>query len=538
MDAPIQHCTVSQLLRRAARRFGASESVASPERGVRWSFAELDRRADAVARACVAAGLRPGDRAVVWAINLPEWVALQYGLARAGVVLVTANTSFKTKEIAFILGKSRARAVFFGRGARDNDFTRALAELSASELPCLAMKIGLDGAGLAGSMSLDAFLANGERVSTDQLDRVENGLDRDDVINMQYTSGTTGFPKGVMLSHRNIVQNAAAIAPVLGIGPTDRLCLAVPLFHCFGCVIGTLVSHGSGAAMVLNDLFSPEPILDTIEAERCTFLYGVPTMYAAELQAHRRRRRDLTSLRVGVMAGAACPEALMRAVAAEFPLPGQVIAYGLTEASPGVTLSRPDDSIDVRATTIGRALPGVEVRVVDPVTGDRLPVGARGEIWTRGDHVMQGYDGEPESTRAAITPDGWLRTGDLAEETSDGCYRIVGRIKELIIRGGENISPAEVEAVLCDHDSVCDAAVFAIHSDFFGEEVAAAVRVDPAAPPTEKELQVHVGSRLSKHKVPVKILFLDQFPLTGSGKVQRFRLRELAEATPHPSSND
>ncbi len=532
MDAPtesfdaIRGSTVSGLLRSVARRAPRHEAVISPERGVRWSFAELDRRADEVAAALIARGFVPGDRAVVWAANLPEWIALQYGLARAGVVLVTANTSLKLEEIAYILKKSGARALFFGRGGKGTSFPPTVAALDRSALPSLRLLVGIDGARAADSIDFADFLATATDASRAEVPRREAALDPRAVINMQYTSGTTGFPKGVMLSHSNLVENSIAIAPSFHHRPGDRLCLAVPLFHCFGCVIGTLVAHASCIAIVLNDVFDADAILDTIERERCTTLYGVPTMFIAELEAQRRRPRDLSSLRVGVMAGAFCPEKLMREAARELSIPGLVIAYGLTEASPGVTLSRPEDSIDVRATTVGRALPGVEIKIVCPKRLVPLPAGTRGELWTRGPHIMQGYDGEEAATRAAVTPDGWLRSGDLAEELPDGYFRIVGRIKELIIRGGENISPAEIEDTLRRHPAVLDAAAFGVPSEFFGEEVVAAVRTRPGVATTAEELREFVRSHIADHKVPARIEFVDAFPLTGSGKVQKFKLRE------------
>lgn len=534
---PISGCTVSELLREAARRFGELPAVIAPSRATRWSFRELDRRADAVAAACIAAGLKPGDRAVIYAFNLPEWVATQYGLARAGVTLVTANTALKREELTYVLRKSQARALFFSPKTPTNDVPGVVASLAAAEVPALALRIGFDGASVgasgeapvgtnAGSLSFESFVAAGSR-RLEEVAAVVRSLSRTDVINMQYTSGTTGSPKGVQLSHANIVENAASVAPILRFRPGEKLCLAVPLFHCFGCVIGTLCAHVAGVALILNEVFHPDAVLDVAESERATAIYGVPTMYVAELEASKKRRRDLSSLRVGVMAGASCPEALVREVTREFPLPGLVVAYGLTEASPGVTLSDPLlDSLEVRATTVGRALPGVEVAIFDPSSLQPLPRGTRGELWTRGPHVMVGYDGEAEATRAAITPDGWLRTGDLAIEREDGAFEIVGRIKELIIRGGENISPAEVENVLRRHPAVLDAAVFGIPSSFFGEDVGAAIRLRPGASATAVELTEFVKARLADHKAPARVWFVEAFPLTGSGKVQRFKLRD------------
>ena len=528
MTTSIRDTTVSGLLREAARRHGDACAVASPERDVRWSFQELDRRADEVAAGCIAAGLAAGDRAVVWATNLPEWIALQYGLAKAGVVLVTSNTAFKLDEIRYIVEQSDARALFFGRGPDANPFEPLVDELVRSRPARLERLVGVDGADAGGSTSMSEFVAAG-RSAAAEVDAREQRLERGHVINMQYTSGTTGFPKGVMLSHDNIVANASAIADPLRYGPDDRLCLCVPLFHCFGCVIGTLCAHGAGVTLVLNEAFQPDAILDTVESERCTAIYGVPTMFVAELEKQRERRRDLTSLRVGVMAGSSCPEALMREVIDEFPLPGLVVAYGLTEASPGITMSRPEDPIDFRATTVGRALPDVEVRIADPASGEAVTRGETGELWSRGPNTMLGYDKDEEATRRAITPDGWLRSGDLARETPDGAFQIVGRIKELIIRGGENISPVEVEDALRAHPAVADAAAFPVSSAFFGEEVAAAVRIADGQRADEAELRRFLSGRIADHKIPSRLLFVDEFPLTGSGKVKRFLLREMAE---------
>lgn len=532
MDFPIRGCTVSELLRRAAAQWPSQEAVVSPVRGVRWSFSELDRRTDVLAAGLARHGIGRGDRVVLWSVNCPDWIALQYALARLGAVLVTANTALKRDELAYILGKSRARALVFARGTPTNDFAATVARLERESLPHLRLLIGMDGASACDSIALDAIAVSATDDDRRTVLDVETRLSRDDVINMQYTSGTTGFPKGVMLTHRNLVQNAAAIAPILDFRPGDRLCLCVPLFHCFGCVIGTLVAHETGTALVLVEGFDAAVVLDTIERERATALYGVPTMFIAELAAQRERPRDLSSLRVGVMAGAPCPEQVMRDAEAKLHIPGLVIAYGLTEASPGVTLSSPSDSVEVRATTVGKALPGIDVRIADPDTGIEVERGAPGELWTRGEHVMAGYDDEPEATRRAITPDGWLKTGDMATMDEHGFVRIVGRYKELIIRGGENVAPAEVEDVLRAHPAVLDVAAFGVPSAFFGEEVAVAVRVKPGSSTDATELRTFCRARVAEHKVPARVLFVEQFPLTGSGKVQRFVLREWAGRSP------
>lgn len=529
--------TVSALLRRNRERFGEREALtfrATPSSSLQWTFADLDARADQVARAAIEAGWNPGDRVVVWCTNHPDWIALQYGLARAGVVLVTANTALKRDEITYILSRSKARALFFGAGMKDHPFPPIVGALERTTLRDLTQTIAVADADgdAAGSISLRAFLDHGDSIGDAVVRDREAALDPDDVINMQYTSGTTGFPKGVMLSHANILGNGHALADALGYTPLDRLCLCVPLFHCFGCVAGTLAAHTAAVPIALCEAFQADLVLDTIERERCTALYGVPTMFTALLEKQRAAPRDLSSLRVGLMAGATCPPALMRAAISELPLPGLVVSYGLTEASPAITASRPDDPLESRATTVGRPLPGVSVRIVHPMTGVDVRPGVEGELWSRGPNTMKGYDGDEVATRAVLTRDGWLRTGDLAVETTSGAYRVTGRIKELIIRGGENIAPAEVEDALRRHPSVADAAVFAIASDFFGEEVAAAVRLKDgvdAGDADEGSLRAFVRGLLADHKVPIRILFQSAFPLTASGKVQRFQLRRMAE---------
>jgi fatty-acyl-CoA synthase len=522
----IRGVTISTLLREAALRHAEREAIVAPQRGVRITFAALDARVDALAAELLHRGLRRGDRAIVYAANAPDWIALQYALARIGAVLVTANPALKTEELACIAAKSRSRAIFFGRGGAGNDAAATVRALDRSALPSLALLVAFDDVAPQGDeLVLDAEGgATAERLA--EVSRIEASVEPGDLASVLYTSGTTGSQKGVMLSHRNLVENAAAIQPAIPLVRGDRLCLCVPLFHCFGCATGTLRAHGCGVTLILHERFDPDAILDAVEGERATAIYGVPTMYLAELEALSRRRRDLSSLRLGVMAGAVCPPDLVARVIAEFPLPGLVVAYGLTEASPGVTASRPDDPLELRARTVGRALRGLEVAVFDPASDRRSPRGERGELRTRGDHVMLGYDGEPAATAAAITADGWLRTGDLAIERDDAAFEIVGRIKELILRGGENIAPAEIEDLMRRHAAVLDAAAFAIPSAFFGEEIGVAVRLREGATASESELREFVRARAAAFKVPARIFFVDAFPITGSGKVQRHLLRE------------
>ena len=505
---PYRDLTIDGLLRALVRDFPGNEAVVTPN--IRWTFAELERRTEIVARNLVSLGLRKGDRAAVWATNRPEWVLLQFALARAGVILVTMNTSLKGHEVEYLLRQSEANALFLIGGFRDLNYVEIFRSLPP--LPELRFVFSMD-------RNMDAGpppegLRSFSELELDAPPVAFEPQDIDDVINMQYTSGTTGFPKGVMLSHRNIVNNGAAIGDVLGYTARDRVCVAVPLFHCFGCVIGVLGAFTHASAMILVEAFDPLRVLEAIHTERATSLYGVPTMFLAELEHPEFSRFDMTSLRTGVMAGSLCPVSLMRRVIADMHIPEITICYGLTEASPVITQSRRDDPLDKRVTTVGQGLPEVEVKLVE------------GELWSRGYHIMKGYYRDPEATARAITPDGWLRTGDLAAVDADGYYSITGRLKELIIRGGENIAPKEIEEVLRTHDAISDAAVFGVPDEYFGEDVAVAVRLKPGASLTAEELREFVRARLARFKVPKYVQFMEAFPQTASGKIQKFRLRE------------
>jgi fatty-acyl-CoA synthase len=363
-----------------------------------------------------------------------------------------------------------------------------------------------------------------------ELDQREGQVGVDDVINMQYTSGTTGFPKGVMLSSRNIVNNGYWIGEGLGYTTADRLCLCVPLFHCFGCVLGVLAAYTHGACLCPLEFFEPAGVLSTVDRERCTALYGVPTMFLAELEHPDFARYDTSSLRTGIMAGALCPEPLMRRVIDTMHLPELTIVYGLTETSPGLTQTPRDAGLVERTQTVGRVMPEIEVRIVDPQTGHDVPIGTDGELWARGYVVMKGYYEMAEATAATLTADGWLKSGDQASMDDEGRVRITGRIKDIIIRGGENIAPKEVEDLLRTHAAIADASVYAVRSEFFGEEVAASLRLHPGASIDPEEVQAFGRARLARFKVPKYLRIVDAFPLTASGKIQKFRLRETHEA--------
>jgi fatty-acyl-CoA synthase len=539
---PYRDVTVGELLSRLAQALPDRAALVYGG-GPRFTFAGLDQEARIIARGLIALGVGRGERVVLWATNVPEWVVLQFAIAKAGAILVTANTSLRARDIDYVLRQSEAATLITIRGFRGVDYIDELTAIGAAagRIPRLERLIYLSRHSAAGPaaggdpapagfMPYDAIRAAASRTSDAELDARSASIGVDEVINMQYTSGTTGFPKGVMLSSRNIVNNGEALGRVLGYTPDDRLCLCVPLFHCFGCVIGVLGAFTHGAGLYPVVAFDARQVLETVHRERCTALYGVPTMFIAELECAEFAACDLTSLRTGVMAGALCPEPLMRRVMTQMHLPEITIAYGMTESSPGITMTPRDSSIAQRSQTVGPVLPELEVKIVDPVTGELRPPGERGELCCRGYNVMKGYYNNPEATRAAIDADGWLHTGDEASQDPDGCFRITGRIKDIIIRGGENIAPKEIEDRLREHAAVADAYVYGVADAFFGEAVAAAVRLKPgAAPVPPEELVAWCACDLAKFKVPRYVRFVEDFPMTASGKIQKYKLREEHE---------
>jgi fatty-acyl-CoA synthase len=528
---PYKDVTVGGLLTRLARALPSRDALVYAAGGPRYTFAQLDQEARTIARGLSAIGVEPGERVVVWATNVPEWVVLQFALAKIGAILVTANTSLRPRDIDYLLRQSEAATIITIRGFKDVDYIDALVEVGATagRIPTLQRLVFIGEHTPAGFMSYADLRARAAEVTEAELDEQSARIGIDDVINMQYTSGTTGFPKGVMLSSRNIVNNGYQLGGLLGFTPDDRLCLCVPLFHCFGCVIGVLGAYSHGACLCAVESFDPTRVLETIDRERCTALYGVPTMFIAELEAKDFARYDLTSLRTGVMAGALCPEPLMRRVMTEMHLPEITIAYGMTEASPGITMTPRDAAVEHRSQTVGKVLPELEVKIVDPSSGAERAVGERGELCCRGYNVMKGYYNNPEATRAAIDADNWLHTGDEASIDADGYVRITGRIKDLIIRGGENIAPKEIEDRLREHAAVADAYVYGVADAFFGEAVAAAVRLKPGATAAETELTAWCAAALAKFKVPRYLRFVADFPMTASGKIQKYKLKEEHE---------
>jgi fatty-acyl-CoA synthase len=523
---PYRDVTVGRLLTALANALPDREALIYSHRGMRLTFAALEQEAGTVARGLMAIGVRRADHVALWATNVPEWVVLQFALAKIGAVLVTVNTSLRAHEVEYLLRQSEASTLITMRGFRDLDYLRIIGNIQRPHTLRRVVVIGDHAGPVADAIPYESIRARAESISPDDLDAVGREVAIDDVINMQYTSGTTGFPKGVMLSSRNIVNNGFWLGEGLGFTPDDRLCLCVPLFHCFGCVIGVLGAYTHGAALCPVESFDALLVLETIERERCTALYGVPTMFLAELEHPEFGRFDLTSLRTGVMAGSLCPEAVMKRVLSEMHLHEMTIAYGLTEASPGITHTRRDDTIERRTQTVGRLLPELEVQIVDPATRHVLGVGEAGELCVRGYNVMRGYYNNPEATAAAIDRAGWLRTGDQATIDPSGYVRITGRIKDLIIRGGENVSPKEVEDLVREHPAVADVAIYGVADEFFGEEVGASIRLKPGMRAEASEIITFCQARIAKFKVPRHVRFVSAFPLTASGKIQKFKLRE------------
>ena len=526
--------TIGAVLDRTARRHPQLAALVHVGAGRRLTFEELRHEVRRIARSLLAAGVEHGDQVVVSARNVSEWPQVQLATATIGAILVAVGPSASEDELRFILGQSRSELLLVAPRAGVEADT--IAQVERDRPAGLRTVVVLPSGGTLPSgprvSSWPDFLRAGEEVPDSAVTRAAGATRPDDTASILYTSGTTGSPKGAMLSHRGMLQNAAAVGGNLRLGSSDRLCLPVPFHHCFGSVMGTLAALTYGAALVIpNDWFDAARTLDAIASERCTIVYGVPTMFSAELEANTTSPRDLSSLRSGIISGAPVSAELAQRVVAELHIPQLVVAYGLTEASPVVTQTRVDEPPAVRLGTVGRAIVGAEIRAVDPATGRSVPAGVPGELQTRGPMVMQGYFEDEAATRSVIDADGWLHTGDLATHDATGHWQIVGRLKDMIIRGGENIYPAQVETAIRRHSEVIDAAVVGIPSDYYGEEAVAFVQLRPAAGVAPDELRTFLGSHLAPHEVPREIRIVESFPMTGSGKVIKERLRELARSS-------
>ncbi len=538
--ARLIHKTVGDLLDETAERFREREAVVYPELGIRWSWSEFQRQCNRAAKGFMRLGLEKGHHLSIWATNLPEWLITQFATGKMGAVMITVNTQYRTRELEYLLRQSDTETLILMEGFRGNSYLDMLyeicpelahsrpGELRSARLPRLRNVIFIGKERKPGMFLWEDILAMGDEVSDEELQRRQASLHPDDVINMQYTSGTTGFPKGVMLSHYNIVNNARNVAECMKLTHEDRLCIPVPFFHCFGCVMGTLACANTGATMVPVIAFDPLKVLQAVDQERCTALHGVPTMFIAELNHPDFHRFDLSSLRTGIMAGSNCPIEVMKRVVGEMGAREITIAYGQTESSPVITQTRTDDPLELRVSTVGRTLPNVETKIVDPVTGEEVPPGVQGELCTRGYHVMKGYYNMPEATAEAIDEEGWLHTGDLAVMDENGYFRITGRLKDMIIRGGENIYPREIEELLYTHPKIQDVQITGVPDEKYGEQVAAFIRVQEGETLTPEEVRSFCEGKIARYKIPRYVFLVDEYPMTASGKIQKFRLREMA----------
>jgi fatty-acyl-CoA synthase len=506
--------------------------LVSRHQGIRLSYRELGREVERVALGLLALGIEPRDRVGIWSPTGVEWTYLQFATARVGAILVNINPAYRSSELAHALGHSGVRMLVTAQQFKTSDYLSMIADVR-DQLPRLerVVTIGDTRAGADLDLLWDDLVAAGSRVDADDLAAREAALDTDDPINIQYTSGTTGSPKGATLTHHNILNNALSIGRTLGYTPADRVCIPVPLYHCFGMGIGNLGCVTSGSAMIYPaDSFDPLACLEAIAEERCTSIYGVPTMFIGMLEHPRFAELDLGSLRTGIMAGAPCPVELMKRVMSEMHAEDVCIAYGMTETAPVSFMTRPDDTVDRRVTSVGTVLPHVEAKVVDPITGHVTPVGIPGEVCSRGYLVMRGYWDNERATAEAVDEAGWMHTGDLGVMDADGYLNIVGRSKDMVIRGGENLYPREIEEVLFEHPAVAGAQVIGVPDVRMGEELMAWVQVREGVEVSEDDLRDFCRARLAHFKVPRYVKFTTEFPMTVTGKVQKFKMREVAIA--------
>jgi fatty-acyl-CoA synthase len=517
---PLLGETIGANLELTAARFPDRDALVDRQQQVRLTYAELDAEVDRLARGLIAAGIVKGDRVGIWAPNRSEWVLVQYATAKLGAILVNVNPAYRTHELAYALRQAGVRLLVSAAELKTSDY-RAMVDEVRAELPALERTVFLD------TGDWDELLESGAAVEPGAVADRGAALSFDDPINIQFTSGTTGFPKGATLSHHNILNNGFFVAELLGYTEADRVAVPVPLYHCFGMVMGNLACTSHGACIVYPaPAFEPGATLEAVEAERCTSLYGVPTMFIAELDHPDFATRDLGSLRTGIMAGSPCPVEVMKRVQRDMNMGEVAICYGMTETSPVSTQTRRDDSFERRVSTVGRPGPHVEVKVVDATTGLEVPRGEAGELCTRGYSVMLGYWGQPEQTAEVLDEAGWMHTGDLATMDDEGYCNIVGRIKDMVIRGGENVYPRELEEFLYRHPDIADVQVVGVPDERFGEELCAWVRLRDGATLAEGDVREYCRGRLAHFKVPRYVLFVDEFPMTVTGKVQKFKIRE------------
>jgi fatty-acyl-CoA synthase len=542
MENEFLNITIGNLLDLQARDYGDHDAVVYVDRGLRLNYRQYRDVCNRAAKGFMQLGVKKGEHVAIWATNYPEWLFTQMGTAKMGAVLVTVNPSYRTNELEYLLRQSDTTTLVLIRNYRDANYVQMVnelvpelatskpGELSTSKFPCLknVIYVSKDPSEPTppGMFSWNELLAMGAAVSDAELQKAQASTEPEDVINIQYTSGTTGYPKGAMLTHRNIVGDAKLVTDCLNLTPQDRLCAPVPFYHCFGCVMANLGCLTKGATLVPIETYDAKQVLEAVQAERCTTLYGVPTMFIGELNHPDFARYDLSSLRTGIMAGSPCPIEVMKAVVDKMGAREITIAYGQTETSPVSTQTRTDDPLERRVTTVGRALPGLEGKVVDPTTGETMLPGQIGEYCVRGFTIMQGYYKMPEETAKTIDRDGWLHSGDLATMDADGYFNITGRIKDMIIRGGENIYPREIEEFLYTNPKVADVQVIGMPSAKYGEEVMAWVKLKEGQTATEDEIREFCRGKIANYKIPRYVKFVEAYPMTVTGKIQKYKMRQ------------
>lgn len=516
------------------------EFMVYPDRNLRFTYSQFNERVDQLAKGLLYIGVSKDDKVGIWANNVPDWLTFMFATAKIGAVLVTINTNYKSSELEYLLQNANIHTLCLVDGFRDSDYVRMIFDLvpelksnqrgnlKSEKFQKLQNVIFIGPEKHRGMFNTSELILLGSHIDDMELEFIKENISCHDVVNMQYTSGTTGFPKGVMLTHHNILNNGYAAGECMKFTSRERLLVCVPLFHCFGSVLAlcAVITHGSTMVMVEN--FDPLMVLASVEKEKCTALYGVPTMFIAELNHPMFNMFDLSTLRTGIMAGAPCPIETMNQVMQKMHMKDIIIVYGLTETSPGMTATRTHNSPEVRATTVGFELPNVEVKIVNPETGLDCPAGEQGEICCRGYNLMKGYYNDPEATAKVIDSDGWLHSGDLAVKTPDGFYKITGRIKDMIIRGGENIYPREIENYIYNMPEVESVEVVGVPSKKYGEQVGAFIKLKAGSQATEEDIQEFCRGKIARYKIPQYIFFVNEFPTTASGKIQKYKLRELS----------
>lgn len=533
--------TVGEIVKEAARKFPDIEAYVYPEHGIRKTYKEFDKETDELAKAFIGMGIQKGEHVAIWSDNKREWLLSQFATGKMGAVLVTVNTNYQEKELEYLLQQSDATTLILCesfKGTSYLDIVLAICpeiihsekgNILSEKFPHFKRVIVMTDNEYKGMYSWAELLSHADKVSDDTLENALKSLHNEEVINIQYTSGTTGFPKGVMLSHKNVVNNGQLVGDYIYLTEEDRLCIPVPFFHCFGCVMGTIASVTHGTTMVIIEQFNPGKVLQIVQDEKCTALHGVPTMFIAELNHPDFKQFKLSTLRTGIMAGSICPIEVMKKVITDMGASEITIAYGQTESSPVITQTKTDDPIEKRVSSVGKPHPAVEVKIIDPLTGEDTPTGVPGELCTRGYLVMKGYYKNEQATRSAIDPNGWLHTGDIAVVDEEGYIDITGRIKDMVIRGGENIYPKEVEEFLYQHPKVQDVQVVGVPDPKYGEELMAWVILKSGEHITSDELKEYCKGKISYHKIPKYIEFIESYPMTASGKIQKFLLREMSK---------